>query len=127
MKDNNLVQIQPPASQAIDELSGGNGIDTGSSAPRAFKSEYFDYNFAKFLGLTTYSGAEPGECFTTAHSIEDGNIESWTKAWQATAIRVETLARRVLEQGHRVSAREAFLRATTYYQAAFFFIPDEDQ
>jgi pimeloyl-ACP methyl ester carboxylesterase len=106
--------------------AGRNGIATGSSAPRAFPSDYFDYQFAKFLGLAPYSGAEIGECFATAHQIADGNTESWTKAWQATASRVEALAKTVLARGHRVSAREAFLRATTYYQAAFYFLPADD-
>jgi dipeptidyl aminopeptidase/acylaminoacyl peptidase len=31
-----------------------------------------------------------------------------------------------LGKGHRVSAREAFLRATTYYEASFFYASEDD-
>jgi pimeloyl-ACP methyl ester carboxylesterase len=125
MKTDQKILQNTTGDDAADKASR-NGIATGSSAPRAFPSDYFDYQFAKFLGLAPYSGAEIGECFATARKIEDENAESWTQAWQATATRIEALANNVLARGHRVSAREAFLRATTYYQAAFYFLPADD-
>ena len=109
-----------------DEDTKPDAFASGRSAPRVFKNHHFNYNFAKFLGLTTYSGAEIGECFETAHRIVDGDLASWTEAWLSTAQRIEGLAATALERGHTVSAREAYLRATTYYQAAFFFILDSD-
>jgi predicted alpha/beta-fold hydrolase len=108
------------ASQRADTLS------TGRSAPRAFKDFFIDYQFSRFLGLATYNGAEIGECFQTAHLIEEGNNESWITEWTKTARHVEGLAEKSLAGGHKISAREAFLRATTYYQAAFFLILDRD-
>ena len=72
------------------------------------------------------SGSELGECFATAHLIKDGDIESWLQEWQKTAAGVVAIARGCLARGHRVSAREAFLRATTYYEAAFFYAPGDD-
>jgi pimeloyl-ACP methyl ester carboxylesterase len=103
---------------------------TGRSAPHVFKSGTFDFQLMRWLSQTTYSGAEIGECFSTAHLIEDGDNESWLAEWQKTAARVEQIARGCLERGHKVSAREAFLRATTrattYYEAAFFYTPDAD-
>lgn len=98
----------------------------GSSSTRVFKNSHFDYNLAKYLGLATYSGAELGECLSTAHRITDGDIESWITEWSKTARRVEDYAVEALKGGHKVSAKEAWLRATTYYQAAFFFTPDKD-
>jgi hypothetical protein len=89
-------------------------FSAGRSAPQTFKDNYFDYNFAKFLGLET------------AHRIIDGDVDSWTSTWLGTARRVEALADKALEGGHKISAREAYLRATTYYQASFFFILDKD-
>ena len=111
---------------ASDEVKRPDAFSTGHSAPHMFKNSNFDYNFTKFLGLAPYSGAEIGECYETAHRIVDGDVESWTIAWLSTARRVESLANEALEGGHKISAREAFLRATTYYQAAFFFILDTD-
>ena len=101
-------------------------LSTGPSAPRAFKDKNFDYQFSRFLGLATYSGAEIGECFATAHKIQDGNSASWIEEWTKIARRVEGLADKSLKGGHKISAREAFLRATTYYQAAFFLTLDTD-
>ena len=108
------------------EIGKGHVFSSGRSSTRAFKDGYFDYNFAKFLGLATYSGAEIGECFQTASRIKEGDRESWVEAWLTTARRVEAYAEEALKGGHKVSAKEAWLRATTYYQAAFFFVLDND-
>lgn len=113
-------------STSIVEVGKGHVFSSGKSSTRAFKDGYFDYNFAKFLGLATYSGAEIGECFATAHHIKESDPESWIEAWSHTARRVEAYAEEALKGGHKVSAKEAWLRATTYYQAAFFFTPDKD-
>jgi hypothetical protein len=80
----------------------------------------------RWLSQAPYSGSEIGECYATARLIEDGDNESWLTEWQKTARRVEGAARECLDGGHRVSAREAFLRATTYYEAAFFYTADSD-
>ncbi|KIY00260.1 uncharacterized protein Z520_03945 [Fonsecaea multimorphosa CBS 102226] len=114
------------SSASTVEIAKGNTLSTGGSSPKAFKDGYFDYNFARFLGLCPYSGAEIGECFATAHRIIDGDVESWVREWTATAQRVEALAEDSFKRGHKFSAREAWLRATTYYQAAFFFVLDGD-
>lgn len=108
------------------QIAADNVFSAGRSAPRRFNDGYFDYNFLKFIGLTTYSGAEPGECYLAASQIEDGNAESWIQAWLSVAHHVEEQGDRALKGNHKVSAREAYLRATTYYQAAFFFITDDD-
>jgi hypothetical protein len=110
----------------VPEFLAGTALSAGTSSPGAFKSASFDDNFAKFLRFTSYSEAEIGEGFAAARAIEDGNEESWSRAWQETARRVAGVARERLDRGHRVSAREAFLRATSYYQATFFFLPYRD-
>lgn len=116
-----------PDKKAEAELSSsGNAQSAGLSSPHIFKSESFDFQLMRWLSQTTYSGAEIGECIATAHLIEDGNIESWLHEWEKTAKRVEGIAKECLLKGHRVSAREAFLRATTYYEAAFFYAADSD-
>lgn len=110
----------------VIKLGTSNVFSAGRSSTKYFKDGYFDYNFSKFLGLATYSGAEIAECFETAARIEDGNIESWITAWLSTARRVEAYAENAIKGGHKISAKEAWLRATTYYQAALFFTLDTD-
>jgi len=52
--------------------------------------------------------------------------ESWTVAWTDTAQRVEAIAEDCVGAGHTVSAREAFLRASMYWNTAFFYLEHSD-
>jgi len=96
------------------------------SVTHVFSYGHFEFQLIRWLSQTTYSGAEIGECLSTASKIKDGDIEGWLAEWRALAERVEQTGHDCLARGHRVSAREAFLRATTYYEASFFFAPDSD-
>jgi len=96
------------------------------SVTRVFTYGHFEFQLMRWLSQTTYSGAEIAECLSTASKIKDGDIEGWMAEWRGLAERVEAIGRDCLTRGHRVSAREAFLRATTYYEASFFFAPDDD-
>ncbi|MGO8985391.1 MAG: alpha/beta hydrolase family protein [Candidatus Korobacteraceae bacterium] len=88
--------------------------------PRRFKGN-FDFQFVRTMGCTTYDGAEIGECYETASRIEDEKEDSYTEAWRVTAERVEAIARKSLAGGHLVSAREAFLRASSYWREVGFY------
>ncbi len=73
---------------------------------------YFDAYFTRVLGRGNYGGSAVGECYETASRIVDGDFESFIEAWEVTAKRVEAIGWDCLRQGHKVSARDAFLRAT---------------
>jgi hypothetical protein len=80
------------------------------------------------LGNMKYGGAEIGEIYKVASRIIERDPMSWGKEWTAEGARVEALATRLLEQGHKISARSAFLRAFTYYRTAhIFYGPGETQ
>ncbi len=94
--------------------------------PGVFKSN-FDYQFVRAMCAGSYGdGGAVGECFSTARRVVDGDIESWTVAWRDTAQRVEAIAEDCLGAGHKVSAREAFLRASMYWNTAFFYLEHSD-
>ncbi|WP_433282508.1 alpha/beta hydrolase family protein [Pseudonocardia xinjiangensis] len=57
----------------------------------------------------------------TCRQIPEGDEEAWSAQWAATAERIETIGRAALGAGHKVSAREALLRASNYYRAADFY------
>ena len=59
---------------------------------------------------------------TTVSRIEEGDADSWYRAWNATADRVFELAQKSAAAGHRVSAREAYLRAYIYYHTSYPFL-----
>ena len=87
-----------------------------------FKDDDFEFMMLLALGATYYKGADIGECLSTAASIKSGDYEGWYQSWRATADRVRGFAEKSADAGYQVSAREAFLRASTYYDTAAFFL-----
>jgi pimeloyl-ACP methyl ester carboxylesterase len=70
------------------------------------------------LNFQAYGGASAGEAFYAASRVDEKDPESWVHEWSALAARVEAEGVTALEKGHAVSAREAYLRAYTYYRIA---------
>lgn len=72
------------------------------------------------LYLTTYGGADFGECVVTMDRIgDDGDAEAWHREWVATAERIAQDAKTSETGGHLVSARDAYLRAAVYYRTSY--------
>ena len=116
IQDTNSNKSTAPATQEGATLTFG----ATAGMPRRFKGN-FDFQFVRTMGCTTYDGAEIGECYETASRIEDEKEDSYTEAWRVTAERVEAIARKSLAGGHLVSAREAFLRASSYWREVGFY------
>jgi pimeloyl-ACP methyl ester carboxylesterase len=94
----------------------------------AFKDDSFAFEFIRNLGFTYYGGADLGEMFATAEQIVEGDLESWFSSWNARGHRTLERAQGDLAGGHLVSARESFLRASTYFRMAEFYLhgkPDD--
>jgi pimeloyl-ACP methyl ester carboxylesterase len=91
-----------------------------------FGSTMFDAYFTRVMGRGNYGGSAVGECYETASRIVDGDFQSFTDAWEVTAKRVEAIGRDCLKKGHKVSARDAFLRATTYWGATTVYASPTD-
>lgn len=82
------------------------------------------------LGHAAYGGSDIGEALVTAERITPGDYDGWHDAWLATADRVAAKAERGRAAGHRISARDGFLRSSTYYGTAEFFLhehPDDSR
>ncbi len=72
------------------------------------------------LFLTTYGGADFGECLTAMARVgDDGDATAWHREWTATADRLAEAAAVSEAAGHDVSAREAYLRAAVYYRTSY--------
>jgi Prolyl oligopeptidase family len=93
-----------------------------SKRPRFFHNGDFEFMTEIALGAAAYRAAEAGEVLATADRIKDGDYASWVREWEAAAERVRAGATASEDAGHRVSAREAYLRASTYYFNAAFFV-----
>ncbi len=88
----------------------------------AFSDPEFDGQFIRALDTIPYRGADIGEAFITARRIPDGDRDAWYREWYALGERSEALAHEALAAGNTVSARDAFLRACTYYRTASVFL-----
>lgn len=87
-----------------------------------FRNQAFSFETLRAAGFAVYGGADLGEVIVTAQQVRGGDVASWHRSWKATAERVHAIGSEALAAGHRVSAREAFLRASNYYRTAEFFL-----
>ncbi len=86
-----------------------------------FDDEEFEAQFARTVGKAAVGMADIGESFATAGRITAGDYGSWRDCWHATAQRIEDIADEAAEAGRRRSAGEAYLRASEYHRAGYFF------
>jgi pimeloyl-ACP methyl ester carboxylesterase len=82
----------------------------------------FWYETKRAFGASSYGASDFGEVMATVSRIKAGDADSWYSEWNATAERVEKEGNSQLLRGHRVSARDSLLRATTYFRGSEFFL-----
>jgi len=94
-----------------------------------FDDESFSFEALRAAGYASGSGADLGEVLVTCANIPDGDEEAWCREWGALADRIRGTGLAALAAGHRISARDALLRASNYYRTAEFYRrsdPDND-
>ena len=84
--------------------------------------EQFWFETVRMFGAADYGGAEFGEVMAVATQITPGDYDSWHAAWHAMAERIAGEADASLAKGHRISARDGYLRASNYYRSSEFFL-----
>jgi pimeloyl-ACP methyl ester carboxylesterase len=86
-----------------------------------FENPEFD---GQFLRAVAYApiGAQIGEAWVIAAQIQPDDTTSWYEAWSGYADRLCDLAVQCSAAGYRVSARNAFLRASNYYRSSYIFM-----
>src|SRR5579871_1477636 len=82
----------------------------------------FWYETKRAFGASSYGASELGEVMATVSRIRSGDAGSWYDEWNATAERVFAEAEAQRAADHRVSARDGYLRATTYFRGSEFFL-----
>jgi len=95
-----------------------------------YRDQLFDAQLLRTVGHSCYGGADLAECLAAAQSIRETDTSGWFTAWMGLADRVRADAERSLRDGHPVSAREGFLRASNYYRNAYIFLfgePHDDR
>lgn len=86
-----------------------------------FTDKSFKFEALRAAGFAVDNGADMSELMLTFAEIPEGDEEAWMNAWKKTADRVYNRASESLESGDKVSAREGFLRASSYYRSAEFY------
>ena len=87
-----------------------------------FEDPTFSLQLLRAIGETYFKAADIGECLSTAYRIEEGNFESWHKEWLKTAKRIHGYAEDCIAKNHKISARDAYLRASNYYRVSAFLL-----
>jgi alpha-beta hydrolase superfamily lysophospholipase len=85
-----------------------------------------DQTLLFYLGQSWQNMTDIGECLATAAAVDGTDPYSWSRAWTATATRLQGVAEDCRDRGHQVSAGETWLRAATCYTAALHRYPDPD-
>jgi len=89
-----------------------------------FENPVLESVFLFYLGSAWQRLSDIGECFDTASRIDESKEHSWAEAWVKTGDRLHALGNACLQQRHRLTAGESYLRASTYYRAALHHHPD---
>jgi pimeloyl-ACP methyl ester carboxylesterase len=87
-----------------------------------YRDQLFDAQLLRTLSHTCYGGADLAECLQAARAIPEKDIARWFTVWMELAGRVRIEAESSRLHGHRVSARDGFLRASNYYRNAYVFL-----
>jgi len=86
----------------------------------------FNFELLRVLSSQATGGADIGECIAAMQDVRKNDTESWTVAWNSLADRTADSAEGFFKAGQTVSARGASFKASTYYQAAVFYVRPED-
>ena len=90
-------------------------------------NEGWSYHFAaRIVNVAQLGGADFHECHRVAERIKVGDGESWYREWRSAAERVEKNAKEAEQKGHKITARDAYLRAHNYYRTAQFYLLGKD-
>lgn len=78
----------------------------------------YDFEIRTVLGHSVEDASEPGEVLAAVSGLAGDDYDGYHAAWAGLAQRVQAIADAAAAAGHRVSAAEAYLRASNYYSVA---------
>ncbi len=102
--------------------SQGEAANVGTEALLFKDDPQFWFEIERLFGAAEYGGALFGEVIAIAKQIKSGDYDSWHDGMKAAADRLAAEADGQLQRGHRISARDNYLRACSYYRSADFFL-----
>jgi pimeloyl-ACP methyl ester carboxylesterase len=94
----------------------------GPSNPLFSDDPEFWYETLRMFGADEYGASSFGEVLAISQQIKAGDYDSWYDAWNAAGDRLAKEADNQLARGHKVSARDNYLRGANYYRSSEFFL-----
>jgi alpha-beta hydrolase superfamily lysophospholipase len=98
-----------------------------------FEDPSYYFEFIRVLAKALEHGSDIGECLEAAWRIRKADpdvippAQSWCREWKALADRIVKTGDDCRARGHRISARDAYLRASEYYRSADFYLHDNPE
>jgi dienelactone hydrolase len=86
----------------------------------------WSWHLVRPIAEAIYGGGEFNEIYRAAERMPAGDTEAWYREWARLAEQIEGLGRQAEAAGHRVTARDHYLRACNYWRWAEFFLLPED-
>jgi dienelactone hydrolase len=118
-----LASLAADVVYAADTGAGGGAATPTPEKPPLFPDDVqFWFETVRAFSAAEYGGAQFGEVLATSARIMPGDYDSWYDAWNETADRTAREAADQLSRGHRVSARDSYLRASGSYRNSEFFL-----
>jgi len=99
-----------------------NQDNTGTEALLFKDDPEFWFEISRLFGAADYGGALFGEVIAIAKNIKSGDYDGWYDAHTVFAERLAEEAADQLKKSHKISARDSYLRACSYYRSAEFFL-----
>lgn len=95
-----------------------------------FEDESLVFELIRVMSKATEHGSDIGESLAAAFLIKqkEGDqqalLNAWYEVWREQGDRIEKIADECMANGHKVSARDAYFRASEYYRSADFYLHD---
>jgi pimeloyl-ACP methyl ester carboxylesterase len=91
-----------------------------------FKHPTFEYVFLVSLGRAYQMAGNVGKVLYLSKQIEDGNFESAYQAFRQAGDEARGIAEQSANQGHKESARQAYLWAQNFYDSSTYFVDNSE-
>ncbi len=83
-----------------------------------YKDDGFDFRVQLALGAVSYGLGDAGEILATIEHVKNGDDQAWFDGFLGLGQRIEAVAAECAQSNNELSARDAYLRASTYYSYA---------
>ena len=100
-----------------------NPVQAFSPRGRFFTDQTYHFETLRKAGFAQSRCADLNEMLETTKQITEGDVDSWYRAWAATADRAEAFAARTQDP---ISKGDAYMRASNYQQLAEFLLSPDD-